>query len=213
MRQAVALDPLAEMFGQAVADGLRHLGGRERVERADEVIERHARLGLGGDVLVQPLAGELIAEVMRQVVVEELVGVGLVAVETVQLAVGIVERRVEGGGDDERGELGDAVREVVHLREVVAGKEEPRFEFVGDVDGMPREARHAVGAGETTGDVLHAGESLVVGQFLGRPGPSVAERHRADALPLLAYTDSTTMVTFKIVTLSSATPPNLIGVR
>ena len=123
MRQAVARDPLGERLGQAVADRLLHVGRRERIERADQVIERHPRLRLGGDVVVEPLARELVAEVMAQVVVQELGAVGVVAVEAVEPCR---RRRAAPRRTAEAttsvASFGTPVREVVHLGEVVAGR-------------------------------------------------------------------------------------------
>ena len=44
--QAVALDPLAERFRKVIADRFDHPCVIKRIESADEVIDRHARLGL-----------------------------------------------------------------------------------------------------------------------------------------------------------------------
>ena len=80
VRQAVADDPLGERLGLAVVDAAAHVGVLERIERADQMIERHARLGLLQHVALEVFAFEAGAQVARQVVRHEVRAVGAIAV-------------------------------------------------------------------------------------------------------------------------------------
>ena len=60
-------------------------------------------------------AGELGAEVMAEVVRQEIGAVGVVAVEAVGLAEGVVDGGVEGAGGDERAERRDRLRQAAAL--------------------------------------------------------------------------------------------------
>ena len=111
VRQAVERNPLGKRLRQAIADGLLHVGARERIERSDQMIERHSRLRLGKNEVVQAQAVEFCAEVMAKIVAEQIGSVSRVTVEPVGFAEGIVESRVERAGTDHGGQNGNRVRD------------------------------------------------------------------------------------------------------
>ena len=107
VRQAVEANPLGSVSGRPSPRRCATSELVERVEGADQVVQRHPRLRLARDVLSQRLAGELGAEVMAEVVRQEVGAVGVVAVEAVDLAEGVVQGGVEGAGGDQRAQRRD----------------------------------------------------------------------------------------------------------
>ena len=113
VRQAVVVDPLGQRFGQAVAEALR----RRRPRSSGSTPPTEWNSGMRGlrllqDVAVEVLALELGAEVVRQVVRHEVRAVGVIAVQAVDLAEGVVQGGVEGAGGDQRAELRDRLGEL-----------------------------------------------------------------------------------------------------
>src|SRR6185369_2712214 len=107
MREAIVLDPLAEVFGQPVADFLLYVRWRERIERPDEVIQRNPRLRFAERVLVEVFPLERRVEILRQVVIDELRRQRVITVERVHATVRVVQRGIERTGGDELREFGN----------------------------------------------------------------------------------------------------------
>ncbi len=140
---------------------------------------------------VQRIALELRAEIMAEVVADEIGAVGVIAVEAQQPAEGIVNRGVEGTGDDQGAQPRDRFRQLQLPGRLGRLLEVLRFQCVADVERM---ARYGA-AGEDPADAfrqrLHGGDGGVVAEYLRRERPDVAQRHRAmsDGAPAIPAAD------------------------
>ena len=65
--QSISKYPLRQRFRQAIIDPLGHVARRERVQRADQMVERHARLRCPARICVQVLACEVRVEILAQI--------------------------------------------------------------------------------------------------------------------------------------------------
>ena len=65
VRKTVVANPLRQRFRQSIADPLLDVGVGDRVYRAHQVVERHARLGILAHVLAEVLAFEPRPQVVR----------------------------------------------------------------------------------------------------------------------------------------------------
>ena len=180
-------DPLGQRLGQAVVQPLLDVRVLDRIDGADQVIERHARLRPRVDVLRDPLALELGAEIVREIVRHELAAVGLIAADAVQLAEGVVQRRVERAGRRQRATASGSARPAHACGRARAprrgtGLSSVHIRSMGCPYGLVRRGDVADAAGER----LHGVQRLIVGQRARRPRPHVAHRHRAEAARALA---------------------------
>ena len=116
--------------------------------------------------------------------------VGVVAVQPVDLAVGVVKGRVERDATTSVTSFGTGCVRRFDLREIARGQKEPRLQFVRDVERVAANAGHAERPGDAAGDVLHARERLVVSEFAASATPrhcraaSTRTRRRACPRPI-----------------------------
>ena len=94
-------------------------------------------LRLPGDVAVQVFALEFGAQVVAQVVSQELRPVGVVAVEAVHLAEGVVQGGVEGAGRHERAQWRDRFGQMQAPRHLRRGLPIGRLQRVARSIGWP----------------------------------------------------------------------------
>src|SRR3974390_913829 len=104
MRETIERNPLGERFRHSIADRPLHVGHRKRIERSHEVVERHPRLWLFGNVLIEKPPPAPSTAVVSKVVSHELAAVGAIAVQSMELPVPIMNGGIEGTGNDQRAE-------------------------------------------------------------------------------------------------------------
>ena len=208
VRQPVGSNPFAERFGQAVVDPPGDVLFFERIERPDQVIQRHLRFRRLADVAIERFPGEIGAEVMAEIVIHEIGAVGVIAIQAVDLAEGVMQGGVERTGADERAEDGN-------LRCYAAGGLDVFvLQRAGEIDRM-------AGFGATDGLAgRRVRRRLSWRRAFDRRSassdgndqtlPSGIEPKPRPILPASVWT---VMLTFSNVTRSRTMPPNLIGVR
>ena len=187
VRQAVGANPLRQRLRQAVVDPFERCPALERIEGADEVIQRHPRLRLPRDVAGRSDSpANSRAEVMAEVVAQEIGAVGVIAVEAVGLAESVVEGGVEGAGGDEgtqrRDRLGQPRFRLTSAAALWNSGSSAQVRSIGwPVSVQPPMMRSMRSARAFIGR-----EGGVVGEQPRRERPDVAERHRAEAAGGLA---------------------------
>ena len=181
VRQAVGANPFGQRLGQAIADALLDVGVGERVEGADEMVQRQSRHGSAANVLLERLAGELRPQIVAEVVVHESGAIRLVTAQAVDLAVSVVQGGIESLAATivQRCGIGSA-RWRSRLTSSAA------FKYSGSrlrprSRGWPDSPHWPMMTARTTDQVDHGGEGLFVGQHARGERPDVAQRHGAEA--------------------------------
>src|SRR5581483_9710533 len=162
----VEVDPLGKCFGQTVPDRLDDIRLVQRIDRPDQMVERHAGLGFAADVFARILALVLGPEIVRKIVRHELGAVRVIAVDAMRLAESVVHRGVDSAGRDQRTQTGDWLGEVQALGNLGRGLIVERIEGVVDVDRMPVLAIPAGDLDHLLGQRLHGTKRHVIGHLL-----------------------------------------------
>src|SRR5439155_13851105 len=100
IRQSISANPFGERLREAIVDALLDVPLLDGVERSDQVIEWHPRIRLLGDIAIQTFAAEFGAQVVAEIVRDEVRTISVVAIQTVRLAKGVVNRGVESARDN-----------------------------------------------------------------------------------------------------------------
>ena len=123
---------------------------------------------------------------MAEVVTQEVGAVGVVAVEPVRLAEGVVQGRVEGAGAHEGGQRRDRLAQLPLPAHLLRGQQVLGLQLPGQVDRVAVLCLFLGDAGDALDERLHRREGGVVAQAARREGPHVAQRHRAEPAGRLA---------------------------
>ena len=181
MRQAVGVDPLWQSFGQAVLDRFRDVSIGQRIDRSHQVVQRHAGFWLTQRVLVEIFPFELLIEVFRQVVVDELLRQRVIAVDVIDSAEAIVNRRVDWAGRDKLRQFRHQFRKLLLLRDRLAEVGVFASDVMHDVEriGVIREQRCQIA--DSLGECAHGFFGLSRGDLVRWPSPNISHGHTADA--------------------------------
>ena len=85
---------------QPVVDALLNVASFEGIERSDQVVERHAWLGLPGNIIVEAFSLELFAQIVPQVVAHEIGAIGVITIQALHLAKRIMQCSIERARGD-----------------------------------------------------------------------------------------------------------------
>ena len=156
------------------------VGVGQRIEGADEVIERHARLRLAQGIAIEIFAGELGRQIRAEIAVDEFRSEQVVGVPPEGLAVGIVDGGFQRAGGDELRQPRHRLRHLPHAATCAAGGAwDSAGQHVGDFQRMAEIAVVGRGGDELPPEVDHDGDGFLCGDIPAGPGPDAAHGHRA----------------------------------
>ena len=186
--QAIALDPVRQQHRVAVIGlGTIELGGIEQVFAAHEVPGRQARWSLGDEViswifsLENGLRPVRVDQEIRQVPAHEVAVVGLVDVDFVQDAVGIVKCQVKERAADQRREPGHGLGVSPRLVEGLKLRDQHLLlEIPAEFHRMAATGIFRPSLRQQFGELFQRRMALAVGQR-ARPDPLNAQRRLAPA--------------------------------
>ena len=179
--ETIPPNPFIQRFRQAVANGRLDVAGLERIESADAVKHRNALLPFRQHRPIEPHALKIGPQITRHVMCHQIRAVGVVDVAAVNFSERIVERRVEGTGDDERAQLGDGFGERTLRGNLRSGLQTLGLENMRDVEWMPDLGAVARQPRDARRQRFHGLERRVVRHRGRRKRPHVAQRHRREA--------------------------------
>ena len=153
----------------------------DRIDRRDQMAERHARLVLTKQIVAGIFSFVLRAQIAGEIMVHELRAVGIEAIYSMRLAKRVVDRGIERGGGHERAELGDGIGQMQTFGHFGSGFEIQRREVPVDVERM---TKFLVAAGhfrKLGRQRLHRVVLGLVRQLLRWEREGVIEGHRSES--------------------------------
>src|SRR4030095_16438707 len=96
----------------------------------------HPRLVLPEQIVVWILSRVIKAKVSRQVMLHETRTISVEGIDLMELAVGVMDCGIEGGGSNQGAELRDGIGQAQALGHLGGGFEIPRRKIKIDVEGM-----------------------------------------------------------------------------
>ena len=166
---------------QAVGDRLAHVLRREWVRGADQMVHRHALDRIQPHVAVEVLTLKIFTEKTRQVSGQVVAPICAVAIQSMDLAVGVVQCGIQRTGRHQCTEFRDRFGEPQVVRQSPRGGQVLGFQGAGDIDRVPLRPAAAKDGAQARCELLHCLERLVVREEARRKRPGIAERHRAEA--------------------------------
>ena len=158
------------------------VGIGQRIQRADQMVERHRGLRLPQRVVVEILAGEIRVQIAAHVAADIFLAQQVVGVMSEGLAVGVVDGGFHRAGRNELGQPGHRLDQGRSGNHRVGDRRVCGRQVVGDFQGMAAAlVDGGVGSRPAT-ELDHGGQRLIGGDFVGGPCPDAAHRHRAETL-------------------------------